>query len=196
MQYRFVYYDNKGDFMELKIEYVPIKSIKPYKGNAKLHPKEQIEQIAQSIQDMGFNDPIGIWHNEIVEGHGRYLAAKKLKIDTVPVIRLDTLTEQQQKAYRLIHNKLTQNTGDDLQTLMSELQAITDIDMSVFGFDGVESFDMGEIESFDAYDYLNNDNEYFAATFTFPTAQKEQISKYLRKHKQEITEEIMKKAGV
>ena len=182
--------------MELKIEYIPIKSIKPYKRNAKLHPKEQIDQIAQSIELNGFDDPIGIWHDEIIEGHGRYLAAKKLKLDTVPVIRLDHLDEQQAKAYRLIHNKLTQNTGDDIQALMDELQSITDIDMSLFGFDGVEAFDMGDIEAIDSFDYLNDDSEYFTATFTFPTAQKEQISRYLRKHKQEITEDIIKKAGV
>lgn len=57
--------------MELKIEYVPITGIKPYKNNAKLHPKEQIEQIVRSITDYGMNDPIAVWkENEIIEGHG------------------------------------------------------------------------------------------------------------------------------
>ena len=99
---------------KLKIEYVPINSINPYENNAKLHPKEQIEQIKKSMQEFGNIDPIGVWHNEIVEGHGRFQAAKELGIDIVPVIRLDELTDEQRKAYALIHNKLTMNSDFDL----------------------------------------------------------------------------------
>lgn len=75
--------------MELKIDYVSIDSISPYENNAKKHPREQIEQIKASMQEFGNIDPIGIWHGEIVEGHGRYEAAKQLGYKTVPVIRLD-----------------------------------------------------------------------------------------------------------
>ena len=121
--------------MKLKIEYVPIGSIKPYKNNAKLHPKEQIEQIKKSMQEFGNIDPIGVWHNEIVEGHGRFQAAKELGIDIVPVIRLDELTDEQRKAYALVHNKLTMNSDFDLDILSAELDDIFDIDMSDFGFD-------------------------------------------------------------
>ena len=120
---------------DLKIEYVKLSEIKPYKGNAKTHPKEQIEQIKKSIQELGFNDPIGIWHNEIVEGHGRYFAAQELGLDTVPVIRLDGLTDEQRRAYTLIHNKLTMNSDFDFDILSAELDDIFDIDMSDFGFD-------------------------------------------------------------
>ena len=120
---------------DLKIEYVKLSEIKPYKGNAKTHPKEQIEQIKKSIQELGFNDPIGIWHNEIVEGHGRYMAAQELGLDTVPVIRLDGLTDEQRRAYTLIHNKLTMNSDFDFDILSAELDDIFDIDMSDFGFD-------------------------------------------------------------
>ena len=56
---------------KLEIEYVGIDTIKPYKNNAKEHPKEQIEQIKKSIEQFGMDDPIGVWKNEIVEGHGR-----------------------------------------------------------------------------------------------------------------------------
>lgn len=63
---------------KLKIEYVDIESIKPYKKNAKLHPKEQIEQIKNSIEMFGMDDPIGIWKDEIVEGHGRLMACQEL----------------------------------------------------------------------------------------------------------------------
>ena len=67
----------ESDKMQLQVEYVDISTIKPYKGNAKTHPKEQIEQIKKSMQEFGNIDTIGIWHNEIVEGHGRYLSLKE-----------------------------------------------------------------------------------------------------------------------
>ena len=63
----------------LIIDYVPIVDLKPYEGNAKLHPKEQIEQIKKSIKEFGFNDPVAVWReSEIIEGHGRLIAAKEL----------------------------------------------------------------------------------------------------------------------
>ena len=57
---------------KLKVEYVDIGTLKPYAGNAKRHPEEQVEQIKRSIQEFGFNDPLAVWHDEIVEGHGRH----------------------------------------------------------------------------------------------------------------------------
>lgn len=119
----------------LKIEYVDIDSIKRYKNNAKLHPREQIEQIKKSIQEFGNNDPIAVWHNEIVEGHGRYDALKELGEKEIPIIRLDNLTDEQRKAYTLVHNKLTMNSDFDMETLNLELENIIDIDMTDFGFE-------------------------------------------------------------
>ena len=125
--------------MQLQVEYVDISTIKPYKGNAKEHPKEQIEQIKKSMQEFGNIDPIGVWHNEIVEGHGRYLALKELGEKTIPIIRLDDLTDEQRRAYTLVHNQLTMNSGFNLDTLKVELDNIGEIDMSEFGFslDGI-----------------------------------------------------------
>lgn len=120
--------------MELKVEYVNISTIKPYKRNAKTHPKEQIEQIKKSIQEFGNCDPIGVWHGEIVEGHGRYLALKELGETTIPIIRLDSLTDEQRRAYGLVHNQLTMNSPWDLPALDLEL-ADLDFDMGEFGFD-------------------------------------------------------------
>ena len=74
---------------DLKIEHININEIKPYSKNAKKHPREQIEQIKKSIQEFGNNDPIAIWNNEIVEGHGRYIALKELGATDIPVIKLD-----------------------------------------------------------------------------------------------------------
>lgn len=131
--------------MKLKIEYVDINSIKPYENNAKQHPPEQIEQIKKSIEKFGMDDPIGVWNNEIVEGHGRLMACKELGYTEVPIIRLDHLTNEERKAYTLAHNKLTMNSDFDLEILNNELEDILNIDMSEFGFD----LDLGEEENED-----------------------------------------------
>lgn len=122
--------------MKLKVDYIPIEQLKPYEKNAKIHTPEQIEQIKNSIQEFGMNDPIGIWGEEnlIVEGHGRLIACKELGFDEVPVIRLDSLTDEQRRAYTLVHNQTTMNTGFDLDVLNEELDNI-DIDMSDYGLD-------------------------------------------------------------
>lgn len=120
--------------MKLEIEYVDIDSIKPYKNNAKKHPKEQIEQIKKSIEQFGMDDPIGIWKNEVVEGHGRLIACKELGYKEIPIIRLDHLTDEERKAYALAHNKLTMNSDFDIDILNKELEEITNIDMENFGF--------------------------------------------------------------
>lgn len=127
----------------LKIEYLPIDSLKPYKGNAKEHPQEQIDQIIESIRQFGMNDPIGIWGEErlIVEGHGRLLALQQMGETEVPTIRLDHMTDEQRRAYTLVHNKTTMNSGFDMDILNAELEDL-DIDMSEFGFLDVADVDV------------------------------------------------------
>lgn len=120
---------------KLKIEYVDIDSIRPSDRNAKQHPAEQIEQIKKSIIDYGMNDPIGIWHGEIVEGHGRVIACKELGIDKVPIIRLDDLTDEQRREYMLVHNKTTMNSDFDLDILSEELDDLLDFDAEFYDFD-------------------------------------------------------------
>ena len=121
----------------MKIVDLPVTALKPYENNAKIHTQNQIKQIANSIQEFGFCDPIGIWGSEniIIEGHGRYEAAKILGIGEVPCIRLDQLTDEQRKAYTLAHNQTTLGSGFDLELLENELLTIEDIDMTDFGFD-------------------------------------------------------------
>ena len=128
-------------YRDLKVEYIPYTDIKPYSRNAKKHPAEQIEQIANSIRLFGFNDPIAIDEDgTIIEGHGRLLAIKELiktgeyDEETVPVIRLDNLDEQQRKAYIIAHNKLTMNSDFDIDILNDELRSIDEIDMGDLGF--------------------------------------------------------------
>lgn len=125
---------------KLKVEYIDIDTIKPYKNNAKLHPKEQIEQIKKSIENFGMNDPIGIWKNEIVEGHGRILACKELGYKQIPVIKLDHLTDEERKSYIIAHNKLTMNSDFDIDILRTELENLKelDFDLDLTGFDTSE----------------------------------------------------------
>lgn len=135
----------------MQIELINIDEIIPYENNAKLHPKEQIEQIKKSILEFGNNDPIAIdKDNVIIEGHGRLLALKELGYEEVEVIKLGHLTEEQRKAYTLIHNKLTMNTDFDIEILESELAAINIIDMSDFDFDLDIEMEVSTIE--DDYD--------------------------------------------
>lgn len=124
----------------LAVEYVGIDTIEPYEHNARKHGSKDLAAIKKSIEEFGFNDPIGIWHNQIVEGHGRLLAAQELGFDTVPIIRLDNLTDEQRRAYTLAHNKTAELSDWDFDVLASEIKDIADIDMSEFGFD-LEDFE-------------------------------------------------------
>lgn len=121
--------------MKMEIEYIPLNFLKPYDKNAKIHTNKQIQEIVNSIENFGFNDPIGIWHDTIVEGHGRYEAAKLIGMKEVPCIKLDQLTDEQRKAYTLVHNQTTLSSGFDCDILNDELISIQNIDMSEFGFD-------------------------------------------------------------
>lgn len=120
----------------MEIEIVSIHDLIPYGNNAKEHPKEQIEQIKESIIKFHNNDPIAIDENNvIIAGHGRYTALKELGYEQVECIRLDHLNDDQKKAYRLVHNKLTMNSDFNFDLLEEELKTINDIDMSFFDFD-------------------------------------------------------------
>lgn len=115
-----------------------IRDLKPYKKNAKKHPKEQVEQIANSIKEFGFTQPVIIdKNNEVVAGHGRILGAKKAGLKQVPTVCLEELTEEQIKAYRLVDNKLNESEWDNdlLNTELSELWDAGEVDMTLFDFD-------------------------------------------------------------
>ena len=114
-----------------------IRDLKPYKNNAKKHPKEQVNRIAESIKEFGFTQPVLIdKHNEVVVGHGRILGAKQAGLKEVPTVMLEDLTEEQIKAYRLIDNKLNESDWDYV-LLDQEVEQLlqSDIDMSLFGFE-------------------------------------------------------------
>ena len=96
------------------IEQVKIDDLIPYANNAKKHPQEQVDKIAASIKEFGFNAPILIdSDNGVIAGHGRLLGAKKLKLSTVPCVQLDHLSEAQKKAYILADNRLGEIGGTE-----------------------------------------------------------------------------------
>jgi site-specific DNA-methyltransferase (adenine-specific) len=158
----------------VNIEKISIADIMEYENNAKIHTPEQIEQIKKSIKEFGNNDPIAIDENNvIIEGHGRYQALLELGYKEVEVIRLNHLSEEQKKAYMLVHNKLTMNTDFDIELLSEELNNILDIDMNDFGFD-IETIDLEELD--DNFSLPDGDKEDLEQmTFTLHTKQAELI---------------------
>lgn len=129
----------------MKIEKLKLSEITPYINNAKEHPQEQIDQIKGSIKEFGFNDPIAVDENNvIIEGHGRYIALQQLGAEEVEIIRLDHLSEIQKKQYIIAHNKLTMNTGFNLEKLKLELKEIeiNEKDLSLTGFEIEELKDL------------------------------------------------------
>ena len=118
--------------MAQRIENWLIEKLIPYARNPRTHSDAQIAQIAASIAEFGFNNPILVDTKAgIIAGHGRLLAARKLQLKEVPVIVLDHLTETQKRAYILADNQLALNAGWDEQLLRSELAALQDEDFSL-----------------------------------------------------------------
>ena len=180
---------------KLKIEYLKTDELIPYANNPR-NNDEAVDYVANSIKEFGFKVPCVIDNGKnVVCGHTRLKAAKKLGIKEVPCIIADDLTEEQIDAFRLADNKTAEIATWDFEKLEIELESISGIDMSEFDFNIGEGFNLDDIEEVNGYDVNNDDREYFTAAFTFPTARKEQILKYLRKHKQEITDEIIRKAS-
>ena len=147
----------------LKIESMALSDLKKCPGNIKNHTAEQIDEIANSIKEFGFNDPIAIWHNdkgeaEIVEGHGRLMAAEKLGMKKAPVICLDELSDDERRAYAILHNKLQQDTGFDPETILGEMKELDQYNWEEFGFDpivvadGLSTRDTWEPEKWDDED--------------------------------------------
>lgn len=152
----------------MKTEMKQIRDLKPYKKNAKKHSKEQIQQIANSIIEFGFNQPVVIdKHNNVVVGHGRILGAKLAGLKQVPTVCLDNLTEEQIKAYRLVDNKLNESDWDNA-LLTEELEELNkDMDMEIFGFT-IDSLsdETVEIEPEVPFtEILNEENNYIVLKF-------------------------------
>ncbi len=118
--------------MSLKITYVKRDSLIPYVNNSRTHDNNQVKQIASSIKEFGFTNPVLVDENNgIIAGHGRLLAADLLGLDEVPTITLKGLTEAQRKAYVIADNQLALNAGWDLDSLKVEIDRLTELDFDV-----------------------------------------------------------------
>jgi hypothetical protein len=129
----------------MKIEQLPTADLIPYARNTRTHSPEQVAQIAGSIREFGFTNPVLIdSENGIIAGHGRVMAASKLGLAKVPCIRLAHLTDTQRRAYIIADNKLALNAGWDEEMLALELGDLRDedFDLSLIGFDGDELADI------------------------------------------------------
>lgn len=128
----------------MNIELIKTGDLIPYARNSRTHSDAQIAQIAGSIREFGFTNPVLIGSdNDIIAGHGRIMAAQKLKMNEVPCIRLGHLTETQKKAYVIADNKLALNAGWDEELLGLELADLREIDFDL----GLMGFDAEEIEA-------------------------------------------------
>lgn len=125
----------------LKVEYLDPSKLTPYVNNARTHSPEQIDQIAASIKEFGFVNPILIDERDvIIAGHGRLAAAQKLGMTQVPVIYLRHLTETQRRGLIIADNRIALNAGWDQELLKVEIEAlkIEDFDLDILGFDPTE----------------------------------------------------------
>jgi len=169
-----------------KIDYISIDELIPYARNTRTHSDEQVAQIAASIKEFGFNNPVLIdQEGGIIAGHGRVLASRKLKLKDVPCIRLSDLSEAQKKAYIIADNKLALNAGWDDELLALEIQELQELefDIDLLGFDADELdkiLQLGDEEDF--MPELNSDDRepIRNMTFTVSDEQHEVIESILK----------------
>lgn len=146
----------------LKIEHISIEKLTPYENNCKIHTREQIRHIANSIKEFGFNDPLAVAGegNIVLEGNGRIEAAKLLGLTVLPCIRLDHLSSDEQRAYVIAHNALNFETGFDEEVLMNELEKLQQYDFNQLGVDvekyiaNLESLQEKELKPYSKVHYL------------------------------------------
>ena len=125
---------------------IKIDELIPYARNSRTHDAKQVAQIASSIKEFGFNNPVLIdGDNGIIAGHGRVLAGQLLKLDVVPCIELSHLSDTQKRAYIIADNKIALNSGWDDELLKLEMIELNDLDfdLTLTGFD---DFDFGDAE--------------------------------------------------
>ena len=166
-----------------QVEQIPVSDLIPYARNARTHSEQQVAQIAGSIQEFGFNNPVLIdAQNSIIAGHGRVLAAGRLKLQTVPCIRLTHLSDAQRRAYILADNRIALNSGWDTEMLANELSDLhaDDIDLGLMGFDADELAKLLALESGETQQDTNEglsvgDIEYRVVTITQGEADQSQL---------------------
>lgn len=165
------------------IEYVSTSSLTPYARNSRTHSPQQVKQIAASIKEFGFTNPVLIDEaNGIIAGHGRVMAAEHLQLTEVPCIRLEYLTETQKRAYVIADNKLALNAGWDEEMLKLELDELhgTEYDLSLLGFADTE-LGTFEVDASELPELASGDKEPFRqVTFTLHDEQWEEVETALK----------------
>jgi ParB-like chromosome segregation protein Spo0J len=127
----------------MRIEYTPVRELRPHSNKARTHSKKQIRQIANSIAKFGFCNPVLVDDaKQIIAGHGRVEAAKLLGIDAVPTCQLSRLSEADKRAYVLADNKLAEKAGWDKELLAIELQGLIELDVEI----ELTGFEMAEVD--------------------------------------------------
>ena len=159
-----------------------LTEIKPYKNNPRKNDKA-VEAVAKSIRTFGFRVPVVIDSDGIiVAGHTRYKASEKLGLTEIPCVVTDDLTEEQVKAYRLADNKTAEFAEWDFDLLDSELDGITDIDMTDFGFSGENDLQFfGFMENDDFVSNNSDSKKTFDFTLEIPVEYKADFNLYVKK---------------
>lgn len=164
----------------MQVEKIKLDVLVPYARNSRTHSDAQVAQIAGSIREFGFTNPVLIGADDgIIAGHGRVMAARKLGMAEVPCIRLGHLTEAQKRAYVIADNRLALNAGWDEDMLRLELGELQEdgFDLDLLGFSGDElQALLGAADEVDLPELNDGDREPFQQmTFTVHDEQKEQI---------------------
>lgn len=167
----------------MEIIYKNVNDLIPYVNNTRTHSEEQINQIASSIKEFGFTNPVLIdTQGGVIAGHGRIMGAKKLNLTEVPTIVLSNLTEAQKKAYIIADNKIALNAGWDEDLLQLELMALDEMgfDYANLGFDFDIDIEELEDEEFEVNLPTGDRDPIRNMTFTVSDEQHELIEKVLK----------------
>ena len=164
---------------------MPVSGLVPYARNSRTHSDEQIKQIAESIREFGFTNPVLIDDTGgIIAGHGRVMAARVLGMSSVPTINVGWLSEKQRRAYVIADNQLALNAGWDHETLREELGALADIgfDLDLLGFDDATLDELcGNAEETGMPGLPSGDKSPFQqVTFTLHDGQAEEVQRALK----------------
>lgn len=152
--------DEPGVEMPTEVELVSLETLTPYANNPKRHPSDQVDKIASSILNYGFDQPIVIdGDGEIIKGHGRYQAAQQLGLESVPVLWRNGLTPTQVKAARIADNKTQIESGFDYDTLAVEMETLNESNdlpaiSELTGFDTVDVDDLLDRSTADIEDFM------------------------------------------
>jgi len=185
----------------MKIIELNVEQIREYEKNNRIHSQEQIERIAKSIKEFGFNQPLVVDENHVLlVGHGRLMASKHIGLVEVPVLVKDSLSEDEKRAYRILDNKIQADSEWNLENLEYEVQFLTQAGYELTAW-GLDNFDFATLgNNSETSDTLNGDNQYtdkIELPIYEPTGEKPtQYELYDNVKTLELIEEINRAKGI